>query len=147
MSWIKIIPFNEAKGKLKRLYAKVTGPNNNVDNIMMVHGLRPHTMTGHMALYKNVLHNSNNTLPKWFLEAIGVYVSILNDCEYCIEHHFVGLKRLIADDIKSSKIRFDLENGNSPFSEGKYNMALIYAEKLTQKPASVTEKDINFYEM
>jgi len=142
MSWIKIISFEEATGKLKRLYSKVTGPNNNVDNIMMVHGLRPHTMTGHMALYKNVLHNSNNTLPKWFLETIGVYVSLLNECAYCIDHHFEGLKRLIANDEKSIQIKKDLEEGRAPFSEEKYNLALNYARKLTLKPTELVEEDV-----
>jgi uncharacterized peroxidase-related enzyme len=142
MSWIKIISFEEATGKLKRLYGKVTGPNNNVDNIMMVHGLRPHTMTGHMALYKNVLHNSNNTLPKWFLETIGVQVSLLNECDYCINHHFEGLKRLIDNDEKSNQIKSDLETGNKPFSEEIYNLALTYSEKLTLKPTELVEEDV-----
>ncbi len=97
MSWIKSIPFDEATGKLKKLYQKVTGPKNNVDNIMKVHSLRPHTMEGHMALYKNVLHHSANTFPKWYLEALGVYVSMLNSCEYCVSHHLAGLKRLIGE--------------------------------------------------
>jgi uncharacterized peroxidase-related enzyme len=142
MSWIKIISFEEATGKLKRLYTKVTGPNSNVDNIMMVHGLRPHTMTGHMALYKNVLHNSNNTLPKWFLETIGVYVSILNTCDYCINHHFEGLKRLIDNEEKSNQIKLDLEKDTSPFLEEKYNLALQYAKKLTVNPADLVEEDV-----
>ena len=142
MSWIKVISFNEATGKLKRLYEKVTGPNNNVDNIMMIHGLRPHTMTGHMSLYKNVLHNSNNTLPKWFLETIGVYVSILNKCNYCINHHFEGLKRLIDNDLKSNQIKFDLENENQPFEEDKFNDGLTYAKKLTLNASEVKESDI-----
>ena len=142
MSWIKVIPFEKAQGKLKKLYTKVTGPNNNVDNIMMVHGLRPHTMTGHMSLYKNVLHNSNNTLPKWFLETIGVYVSILNKCDYCIHHHFEGLKRLIANDDKSNQIKSDLEQNNSHFTEDKYNIALKYAYKLTLQASELIEKDV-----
>lgn len=143
MSWIRLIPFNEAEGKLKRLYQKVTGPNNNVDNIMIVHGLRPHTMTGHMALYKNVLHNSNNTLPKWYLETIGVFVSLLNNCDYCVEHHFSGLKRLLNDDEKSSAIRKSLEKKtfdsvlSDAFSEG-----LKYAEKLTMNPSDLTKSDV-----
>ena len=33
-----------------------------------------------MKLYKNVLHHNSNTLPKWFLESIGMYVSLLNKC-------------------------------------------------------------------
>mgnify|MGYP000347886229 FL=1 len=142
MSWIKVISFNEATGKLKRLYEKVTGPNNNVDNIMMIHGLRPHTMTGHMSLYKNVLHNSNNTLPKWYLETIGVYVSILNKCDYCINHHFEGLKRLLNDTEKSTQIKFDLKNENQPFKEEKFNVGLEYAKKLTLKASEVKESDI-----
>jgi uncharacterized peroxidase-related enzyme len=142
MSWIKIISFEEATGKLQRLYKQVTGPNNNVDNIMMVHGLRPHTMTGHMSLYKNVLHNSNNTLPKWFLETIGVQVSLLNECDYCINHHFEGLKRLIDNDEKSNQIKRDLEKKKPPFTEEKFNLALIYSEKLTLNPTKLVEEDV-----
>ncbi len=143
MSWIRLISFNEAEGKLKRLYQKVTGPNNNVDNIMMVHGLRPHTMTGHMALYKNVLHNSNNTLPKWYLETIGVFVSLLNNCDYCVEHHFSGLKRLINDDEKSSAVRKSLEEKtfNTVLSDA-YSEGLKYAEKLTKNPSGLSKADV-----
>ena len=143
MSWIQLISFKEAEGKLKRLYQKVTGPKNNVDNIMMVHGLRPHTMTGHMALYKNVLHNSNNTLPKWYLETIGVFVSLLNNCDYCVEHHFSGLKRLIKDDEKSSAVKKSLEEKtfNTVLSDA-YSEGLMYAEKLTKNPSELSKVDV-----
>lgn len=102
MSWIKIIPFNQATGKLKKLYQRVAGPNNNVDNIMGIHSLRPHSMEGHMVLYKNVLHHSGNSLPKSFLETAGVYVSHLNACDYCEQHHLFGLKRLVGNDERSN---------------------------------------------
>ncbi len=144
MSWIKIISFEEAQGKLKKLYQKVTGPSNNVDNIMLVHGLRPHTMVGHMALYKNVLHNSNNTLPKWYLETIGVYVSMLNNCDYCVEHHYSGLARLLNDDKQASELRKSLETNNlSLVLNKKYETGLVYAKQLTLKPSELTEGDIN----
>ena len=52
MSWIKTISYIETSGRLRKLYDRVKGPNNNVDNIMMLHSLRPHTMEGHMAIYK-----------------------------------------------------------------------------------------------
>ena len=143
MSWIKVISFNEAEGKLKKLYQKVTGPNNNVDNIMLVHGLRPHTMVGHMALYKNVLHNSNNTLPKWYLETIGVYVSLLNNCEYCVEHHFAGLQRLLADTTKANQIRKSLETRKPEMAlEEKFSQGLKYAEKLTLTPSEIVKADV-----
>ena len=44
MTWITIIPFEQATGSLKRLYERIKGPDNNVDNIMLAHSLRPHTM-------------------------------------------------------------------------------------------------------
>ncbi|MEE8220833.1 MAG: peroxidase-related enzyme, partial [Woeseiaceae bacterium] len=75
MTWIRTIAFEKASGKLKKLYDRVKGPGNNVDNIMLAHSLRPHTMEGHMTLYKYVLHHSANTLAKSYLETIGVYVS------------------------------------------------------------------------
>ncbi|NNF77994.1 MAG: alkylhydroperoxidase, partial [Rhizobiales bacterium] len=78
MSWIKTVPYAEATGRLKTLYDRVKGPGDNVDNIMMAHSLRPHSMEGHMAIYKNVLHHASNKVPKWFLETLGVWVSMLN---------------------------------------------------------------------
>ncbi len=143
MSWIDIVSYKAAEGKLKKLYDKVTGPNKNVDNIMLVHSLRPHTMTGHMALYKNVIHNSNNTLPKWFLETLGVSVSLINKCDYCIEHHFEGLKRLLNDEKKSEKLKKDLEQEKFVFLEDKYNSALKYAKKLTLTPSKMIAEDVS----
>jgi len=83
MAWIDTIPYDKSDGRLRKLYDRVKGPGNNVDNIMMMHSLRPHSMEGHMALYKYVLHHTGNTVEKWFLETIGVWVSQLNRCAYC----------------------------------------------------------------
>lgn len=143
MSWIKIIPFEAATGKLKQLYQRVKGPDNNVDNIMMVHSLRPHSMEGHMHMYKYVLHHNGNTFPKWYLETIGVYVSILNDCHYCVEHHYQGMKRLVNDDDRSEKVRqFLVLRKPEELFEGKELALLQYAEKLTLTPAELTESNI-----
>ena len=143
MTWIRTIPFEEAEGKVKDLYERIKGPNNNVDNIMMAHSLRPHSMEGHMALYKNVLHHSRNTLPKWLLEAIGVCVSIINQCEYCIEHHYEGMRKLIEDDQKSQSIRKALEEGDpSKVFESKELATMNYAVKLTTNPQNISPDDI-----
>jgi uncharacterized peroxidase-related enzyme len=143
MSWIKIINFEDANGPLKRIYNKVKGPNNNIDNVLTVHSLRPHTLTGHMSLYKNVLHNSNNTIPKWFLETIGVYVSFLNGCDYCITHHFTGLKRLLNDDVRSESIIDSIKNNtlDKRFDSQHIN-ALDYARKITLNLKEIGENDI-----
>ena len=141
MPWINTVPYEEATGRLKQLYDRVKGPDNNVDNIMMMHSLRPHSMEGHMAIYKYVLHHSGNTVPKWFLEALGVWVSSLNDCDYCFQHHFAGMKRLVADDAKSAAIKAAITDRNiskAPLSE-KEKLAMVYAQALTSTPPKATE--------
>ena len=144
MSFIKIIPYKEADSSLKRLYDKVKGPNDVIDNIMLAHSLRPHTMIGHMALYKNVLHHKNNTMPKWFLETIGVYVSLLNNCNYCVDHHFEGLKRLLNDDIKAELIKKKLiTNSYETIFDKDYSLVLRYTENLTKNITQITVKQID----
>jgi len=143
MSWIKEVKYEDADNTLRQLYDRVKGPNNNIDNILSVHSLRPHSLLGHMNLYKNVLHNANNTLPKWYLETLGVYVSHLNNCSYCVDHHFEGLKRLLNDEVKSSKI-IDcvVTDQMDKCLDKKYAEGAAYAKKLTLFNAPITEEDI-----
>ncbi len=144
MSWIKIINYEEAGSRLKRIYNRVKGPNNNVDNVLLIHSLRPHTLVGHMTLYKNVLHNANNTLPKWYLEALGVYVSHLNQCEYCFEHHYAGFKRLYANDEAAEQFRQAVLDDNvDAFFEGKHLAGCQHAKALTLHHAQLKEADID----
>ena len=144
MTWITVIDFDKATGKLKELYERIKGPDNNVDNIMMAHSLRPHSMEGHMALYKNVIHHPRNTLPKWLLEAAGVYVSLLNNCEYCVEHHYEGMRKLINNDQKSSDIRKSFELGDPGKVLNDTELAVIeYAIKLTHSPEKLMIGDID----
>lgn len=140
MTWIATVAYEEAKGRLKTLYDRVKGPDNNVDNIMMAHSLRPHSMEGHMHIYKYVLHHSGNKVPKWFLEALGVYVSLLNGCAYCVEHHFAGLTRLSGDKARADAMRgaLEAERPEDAF-EGEELAAMRYARALTLDPAEMHE--------
>ena len=141
MSHIRTIPYADSTGKLRRLYDRVKGPGDNVDNIMLAHSLRPHSMEGHMVLYKNVLHHSANTTPKWFLETLGVWVSALNGCDYCVDHHFAGLRRLLGDDEKARAIRAAIDAGDVPAAplEPKHKTAMFYAQVLTEDPSDIDE--------
>jgi len=144
VSWIKTIAYDKASGRLKKLYDRIKGPGDNVDNIMLAHSLRPHTMEGHMALYKHVIHHSSNALAKSYLETVGVYVSMLNDCEYCIEHHFSGLCRLLKDQDRANAIRSALENEEPAAAfAGKDLAGLNYARLLTVDPTAIEAQDID----
>ena len=141
MAWINVISYDEAEGKVKTLYDRVKGPDNNVDNIMMMHSLRPHSMEAHMTMYKYVLHHTGNSIPKWFLETLGVWVSRLNDCDYCVEHHFSGLTRLLSDDAKSASIRKAIEARNidlAPLNDAQ-KVAMEYARQVTLDPGGMQE--------
>jgi uncharacterized peroxidase-related enzyme len=143
MSWIKVIPFEDATGKLKQVYKKIKGPNNQIDNVLSIHSLRPHTLVGHMSLYKNTLHHSNNTFPNWFLELLGTYTSYINKCDYCYQHHFAGMKRFLNDDEKAIQLKIHIESDTLDSYLTKKEFALIkYAEKLTFSPNNIEKVDI-----
>ncbi len=144
MSWIKTISSAEATGELRALYERIAGPKGKVDNVLQIHSLRPHTLEAHMALYKNVLHHRGNSLREWFLEAIGIYVSLLNGCGYCVEHHFAGLRRLLSDEARAAAIRTALETDKlrEAFAVSQV-AALEYARQLTRAPSEVNEGAID----
>ena len=142
-SWIKMLPVDDATGDLRDAYNLAKTPNGTVDNVMRIHSQRPHTMVGHLTLYRSVLHNSKNTLPLWFLEAVGVYTSLLNKCEYSFIHHCANMRSLLKDDSQSDKIELSLIN-KSPekYFKSKELALIIYTEKLTLNPGGVKKSDV-----
>jgi uncharacterized peroxidase-related enzyme len=120
-----------------------------VDQVLQIHSLRPHTMKGHMALYKSTLHDTRNTLPVWYLECIGVLVSRLNRCDYCDEHHSMGLKRQLRRE-KLDHAAYDAAIGrvlagaedSAPFTRQE-RAGLDYAIKLTREPGAIESSDID----
>ena len=141
--WIRHIPYERSEGYLRSLYDRVKGPKGDIDNVMKVHSLRPHTMEGHSALYKSVLHHTGNRLPVWFLECLGIYTSLANRCEYSVKHHFAGLSRLLDDSARADAIYRALAAARPELEfEGKELALLRYVRKLTLEPGAMTETDI-----
>lgn len=144
MSWIKTITYKEAEGQLKKLYDRIKGSSENIDNVLTIHSLRPHTLTAHMGLYKSVLHHAENTLPKWYLEALGVYTSQLNHCNYCFEHHFAGFSRLLGDTKKAAQYKQAvLTDSIENALEGKWLLGATYTKSLTLAAHTITKTTID----
>ncbi len=142
-AWIKMLQYDESTGYLRQLYDRVKGPGGAIDNVMKIHSLRPHTMEGHSALYKSVLHHVGNTMPVWFLECLGIYTSLSNKCEYSVSHHYAGLTRLLKDDTKARSIYQALVLGAPErVFEGKELGLLRYVRKLTLEPQKMEEADV-----
>ena len=142
-SWIEMLPVENATGSLKEAYELAKTPAGTVDNVMRVHSQRPHTMVGHLTLYRSALHHPDNTLPLWFLEAVGVYTSLLNECEYSFTHHCANMRRLLKDDERASTIETALR-GQAPEAafSGKELALLRYTGKLTSTPGKVEAADV-----
>ena len=142
-AWIHMIPVADASGKLKEMYELALTPSGTVDNVMRAHSLRPHTMQGHLALYRSVLHNPDNTLPFWFLEVVASYVSMANQCDYSLTHHFANARRLMNDKQRSQAVWRALSEAKPENAfEGKELALLQYAHKLTLNVAQMEQTDI-----
>ena len=142
-AWIELLSVEGSTGKLKEAFEEAKTPSGTVDNVMRVHSHRPHTMLGHLSLYRSVLHNSENILPLWFLETVGVYTSLLNSCDYSYAHHCSNMRSLIKNDEYADLIEGAL-NKNTPeeaFS-GKELVLLQYTSKLTINPGAIELKDV-----
>ena len=142
-TWIKMLPVENATGSLKEAYDQAKTPAGTVANVLRIHSPRPHTMVGHLTLYRSVLHHQDNTLPLWFLEAVGVFTSHLNDSKYSFTHHCTNLRRLLKDDERFEAIENALR-GHVPESafSGKELVLLQYTEKLTISPGKVKASDV-----
>lgn len=143
-AWITMIADEDATGVLKEMYDKVRTPHGTVDNVMRAHSLRPHTMSGHLALYKSVLHDPDNTLPFWFLEVVASYTSLLNACDYSLAHHFTNARRLLGDEERADRILAALrEDRPEAAFDGRELALLRYAGKLTLRVGVMEKTDVD----
>lgn len=145
MTWIKYILPEDATGRLEQLYKKYQRANRTVANIITAHSVRPHILEGHMAFYRSVLGHSANTLPVWFLEAVGVYVSAFNKCAYCVDHHrHFGGQAFDGTQAEWNAIADAMIAGEPDTVLDARQAALVhYAGKVTKDPASVSQTDID----
>jgi len=142
-AWIRLIQIADSKGALRELYDRLRGAKPDIDNVMKVHSLRPHTMEGHWVLYKSVMHHSGNTLPGWFLESMAVYTGLCNECAYSVSHHFTGLRRLLNDDARANRIYAALAARQPEQVFQAKELALLhYVRKLTEAPQYMVAADV-----
>lgn len=143
IAWIRTIPYEESTGELRRVYDVVKGASGNLDNVVKVHSLKPHTLEGHYALYRSVLHHEGSELPAWLLETLGVYTSLRNDGRYSVAHHSVGLRKALNDDARADRILEALEADRPERAFSGKELALLrYAKKLTLEPQSMERSDV-----
>jgi len=81
MSVIRTIPEDQASGPLAALYARLSGRDGKVAQILQVQSLSPATLETHYAFYRSIMFG-RGPLTRAQRELIAVAVSTANDCHY-----------------------------------------------------------------
>lgn len=137
MAWIEEIEQDDATGELKTVYDELVRKRGKLSNIMKVHSLNPQAMQKHLDLYVHLMFGPSG-LSRADREAIAIVVSATNDCAYCVSHHAEALAHYEKND-SITELMKGLRFLDLPDRTGRI---MSYAAKLTHKPASITENDI-----
>ncbi|MEO1008249.1 MAG: peroxidase-related enzyme [Planctomycetota bacterium] len=139
MAYVRIVPESQASGELAGLYRRFGNPDGTVDNVLKVHSANPESLAAHCALYVQSMHRPG-PVSRAEREIVGVAVSRLNGCTYCLEHHAAGLARLLPGERKS--LAATLKDGDASGLTERERAMVEYAEKLTRDPAGVAQRDV-----
>ena len=143
-AWISMIDEADASADLTEAYDEARSPNGHLENVLKIHSHRPNIMRGHVRLYRSILHDEANTVPEWFQETVGAYVSMINGGSYSYANHWANARHLIGDDARSDAIEAAFADREPQrVFEGAELAALQYAEKLTARPNEMIEADVD----
>ena len=137
MPWIEVLEANEANETLASVYRDLGIKPGNVSNILKVQSLNPKALRDHLNLYATIML-ARSGLSRAEREAVGVVVSAVNDCEYCVEHHVDALERYEDDEATIDTLR--AADGLETL-EPRLAAIARHANKLTSAPSAVTESD------
>jgi uncharacterized peroxidase-related enzyme len=132
MARISLVQPENAPPEVKEIYEKVL--KGNPGNVQKALAHRPEAFKNFLAFYGSV----GKALDRKLYELIYIRVSVINSCNYCLQHHIASSKRvgLTPEDCSA------LKQGNySRFSE-KERASLAYAEKLTRSSRDITDTDV-----
>jgi uncharacterized peroxidase-related enzyme len=131
MARISLIEMDAATPEVKEIYEKtLRGKPGNVQKAL---AQRPDMLKNFLPFYASV----GRSLERKLYEMIYLRVSLINQCNYCSQHHVAASKRvgLMAEDWAALKA-----GDYSRFSE-KEQVALEYVEKLTRTSHDVNDDD------
>lgn len=140
MAYIAIIDESEAEGPLADLYRRFGNPDGTVDNVIKAHSLNAESLEAHVGLYVQSMHRPS-PLSRAEREMLGVTVSRVNGCGYCLRHHASGLARLLPDDRKH--VADELSAGDNGSLSARERVLAEFAETLTRAPSTVTSEDVD----
>lgn len=137
MTYIQVIPYEQAEGDLKLIYDDLVKKRGKLAEIHKIQSLNPQSIVNHMDLYMTIMFGKS-PLKRYQREMIAVVVSAANNCEYCINHHGQALNNFWKDEGRVWKLA---ENFTKAALEEQDLALCRYAQDLTLHPDKINEKD------
>lgn len=132
MARIPLVQPENAPPEVQEIYEKVL--RGKPGNVQKAIAHRPEVLKNFLAFYGSV----GKTLDRKLYELVYMRVSLLNSCNYCLQHHVASSKRsgLTPDDWSA------LKTGDYSRFSPKEQAALAYTEKLTRSSPDITDADV-----
>ena len=137
MSYVSVIPEEQAGPELRPVYEKVRQGWNTILNFWQAQGRRPDLIQTELDLYTQTF--MKGVLPQEMKEQIGIVVAGINTSSYCIALHMEVLRRMGIERPLARKLATDYENLKA---EPKVMALFRFAAKLTKKPGDVAKEDV-----
>jgi uncharacterized peroxidase-related enzyme len=131
MARVQLIQPEAASTEVQHIYEhRLRGKPGNSQKAM---GHLPDTLTAFLAFYSTV----GRSLDRRLYELVYIRISMINGCDYCLQHHLAGSRRagLTPEDWRQ------LRNPASSTFTDKEKAALVFTEKLTRTPSAIEEAD------
>ncbi len=138
MSWIEEIEEEKSQGELESIYEKIKSKRGKLSNIMKVHSLMPSAMEEHLEFYLSIMFKDRH-ISREECEMIGVVVSSINGCDYCVNHHAEALAHFWDEEEKIERL---IEQGKNLEISKKKDRLIRYVKKLTEVPDKMLEEDV-----
>jgi uncharacterized peroxidase-related enzyme len=131
MARVALIEPEQASPEVKEIYEKVL--RGKPGNVQKAFAQRPDMLKNFLPFYASV----GRSLERKLYELVYIRVSMINGCNYCLQHHLSSGKRVGITPDQWAALKAKDFSSFSP----KEQAALTYAEKLTRTPHEVNDQD------
>jgi uncharacterized peroxidase-related enzyme len=133
MARVELVEAKGARPVVRQIYEhRLAGRPANMHKAM---AHNPQALTPFLAFYAA----AGKSLDRKLWEMVYLRVSFINGCGYCVQHHAASSKRVGLGSEDWSALK---EGDLSRFTDAE-QVALRYAEKLTQTPSVIGDEDMN----
>lgn len=139
MSWVPLVPEDQASPEVKRLYDHIRERWGFVPNYFYALGRDQQLLQDQMSLFTNAMYDERG-LPRLVKEQIALVVSGLNISSYCLAAHLEILGRMDVDKATGRKLALDY--ASAPV-EPRVMELFRFADKLTRRPGDMEKADVD----